>query len=720
MPDASLRASAPAPLNQVLNAFPAPNGLDDKANGIAQFIGTWSNPSSIDSTSVRFDHVMSDKLRLFFRFSDTLSHSTSRNSFSVVLGNPAMSQTTATAARTYTAGASSVLTPRLSNEFRINYTSNDVTGHAEINSFGGNTPVDLLQLTGLGSAAQPGVLLVYGGYTLAIGPTRVSAVQRQWNFVDTASFSSGRHRLKCGVDFRRLSPIATPPNLIQSYLYLSENSVQTNDASVETIAVAPAYPLYKNFSAFAQDEWRLSQRVTLSMGLRWEVNPAPGVTQGLKPYTVEGSDPNTWALAPQGAPLWQTTWFNFAPRLGVAYLLHNSPGRETVLRGGGGLFFDTGQQVGSFGFDGLGFQAFGSQAAPFPSSIATPVITNPPTVPYDATAVPIVFPAHLQLPYTLQWNASIGQALGKSQALTLSYVASHASRLLTEAEVSTPNNPNSGSFLFIEGGLTSDYESLQTQFQRRLASGLTALASYTWSHCIDYGSQNYDLAAERGNCDFDVRHNLSAALSYDVPDAGQNVLAKAVLQHWGIDERVTARTSFPVTLDGNQYFDTRTGQLLNSGLDLVPGLPIYLYGASCTSLLQELQELQVGQECPGGRALNPNAFALPPTDPDTGNPLRQGTAPRNFVRGFGAWQMNVALRREFPIHEGLKLQFRAEAFNVFNHPNFGTINPTFCSGAGCTFGQATSTLATSLGGILSPLYQMGGPRSMQFALKLAF
>lgn len=82
--------------------------------------------------------------------------------------------------------------------------------------------------------------------------------------------------------------------------------------------------------------------------------------------------------------------------------------------------------------------------------------------------------------------------------------------------------------------------------------------------------------------------------------------------------------------------------------------------------------------------------------------------------------MNVALRREFPIHEGLKLQFRAEAFNVFNHPNFGTINPTFCSGAGCTFGQATSTLATSLGGILSPLYQMGGPRSMQFALKLAF
>jgi hypothetical protein len=82
--------------------------------------------------------------------------------------------------------------------------------------------------------------------------------------------------------------------------------------------------------------------------------------------------------------------------------------------------------------------------------------------------------------------------------------------------------------------------------------------------------------------------------------------------------------------------------------------------------------------------------------------------------------MDLAVRRDFPIHERLKLQFRAEAFNVFNHPNFGTINSFFCPpGPFCTFGQATRTLAHSLG-VLGPLYQMGGPRSMQFALKLAF
>jgi hypothetical protein len=81
------------------------------------------------------------------------------------------------------------------------------------------------------------------------------------------------------------------------------------------------------------------------------------------------------------------------------------------------------------------------------------------------------------------------------------------------------------------------------------------------------------------------------------------------------------------------------------------------------------------------------------------------------------------MRRAIPIHERLKLQFRAETFNIFNHPNFGTINANYCSpvsaGPACTFGRATATLNSSLGG-LNPLYQSGGPRSMQFALKLVF
>jgi len=126
-------------------------------------------------------------------------------------------------------------------------------------------------------------------------------------------------------------------------------------------------------------------------------------------------------------------------------------------------------------------------------------------------------------------------------------------------------------------------------------------------------------------------------------------------------------------------------------------MPLYLYGS----------------KYPGGREINPDSFS----------PAAQGQAgdaPRNFARGFGAWQMDLAVRREFPLYERLKLQFRAEAFNVFNHPSFGLINTTYCpAGPACTFGQATATLAQSLG-VLSPLYQTGGPRSLQFALKLMF
>jgi len=422
------------------------------------------------------------------------------------------------------------------------------------------------------------------------------------------------------------------------------------------------------------------------------------------PYTIQGSSPDDWAVAPQGTPLWRLTWFNFAPRLGAAYILHNAPDRETVVRGGGGVFYDTGQQLGSLGFAGPGFSVSSRASGPFPVLPVLPAIANPPVPPYNQL---LGFHAHLQLPYTLQWNASIEQALVKSQALTVSYVGSHAARLLQENEFAPANNPNTGDIILVENRLTSDYGALQIQFLRRLSQGLTALGSYTWSHCHDYGSVNFFLGFQRGNCDFDVRHNLSAAFSYDLPNVGQNRFLRAVVNHWALDDRFTARTAFPVTLYGNNLLQPN-GQFYSGGLNLVAGQPVYLYGNNCTTVLQGLGDLQPGQGCPGGRAINPNAFVAV----DSG----LGDDPRNFARGFGAWQMDLAVRRDFPIHERLKLQLRAEAFNIFNHPNFGSVDGQV---GDPRFGQATGTVANSLG-ILSPLYQTGGPRSMQFALKIIF
>jgi hypothetical protein len=707
VPDAALRAGAPAPLNRALNAFPlpSPNGLDF-GDGIAQFIGSWSNPSSLDSTSVRFDHTINDKLRLFFRLSNTASGSATRQSNST-FSVPSVVENLAYTMRTYTAGISSAFANRVSNELRFNYSSNEATSQWVIGAFGGSTPVDLAQLVGLGPRSNPGVVLCYDG-CFELFQAGAPGAQKQWTFVDTVSASLGRHRFKFGADYRRLAAFTVFSSPTATYNYSDEASVQTNSASVDVNVSAPGYPLYTNFSAFAQDEWKVSDRLSLSLGVRWEVNPPPGVTQGLKPYTyvLQGA-PNTWTLAPQGTPLWQTTWHNFAPRVGAAYILHSAPGRETVVRVGFGNFYDTGQQLGSNGFnEGPGF--FASRCcptAPFPViSGGVPVIVNPPV---GLQGFVYAFDPHLQLPYTLQWNTSMEQELGRSQTITVSYVGSRAHRLLQSQLFSTPTSPNAQYFEVGRNGLASDYDAAQLQFQRRLRRGLTALASYTWSHCIDSGSSNLSSGYQRGNCDFDVRHNLSAAFSYDLPNVGHNGLVYAVLRNWGLDSRFIARTSFPVTLVGNDLLQPN-GQFFHAGLNFVAGQPVYLYGANCSAVLQALHDLSLGQACPGGRAINPSAFV----NVDSGF----GNAPRNFARGFGAWQMNMAARRDLPIGERFNLQFRAEAFNIFNQPNFGRIDPYFGSP---TFGQATATLAGSLG-VLNSLYQMGGSRSMQFALKLVF
>jgi Carboxypeptidase regulatory-like domain/TonB dependent receptor-like, beta-barrel/TonB-dependent Receptor Plug Domain len=721
VPDASLRQSAPTVLQAVLNAFPMPNctaatpTCTNPGNGMAGFIGTWSNPSGLDSTSVRLDHAVNDRLRLFFRFSDTPSNSEARQTGKNGQPTPSTNQILDYTSRTYTLGATSILSSRISNEFRLGYSSNRSTLSGQIGNFGGGKAVDLAALQGLtGNTAYSVVFwMSFDGINSILSQGPQMGEQKQWNLVDTMSMSLGRHQLKFGADYRRSTPVAMPLDPSITYFYSSAASVQANSVDLlNATSQAPAYPLYTNFSAFVQDTWKVAPRLNVSMGLRWEVNPAPGSTKGKSniPFTVEGSSLSTLKLAPQGAPLWNTTWFNFAPRLGAVYLLQNTPGWETVVRGGGGVFFDTGQQLASNGYGGPGFSAtnllFGSASFPLPLAQAAPPIVNPPIPPFNGIGTVVyAYSPHLQLPYTLHWNASIEQALGKSQAITLSYVGSNGRRLLEGLGVdASAFNPNFAQINFTRNALTSDYDALQLEFQHRLGRGLTALASYMWSHSIDYASVNRLTAAVRGNADFDVRHSFSGAFSYDVPSYFQNTLASVIFGHWGLDSRFLARSGFPVAPTGPLFTDPGTGNSENAGLDLVPGVPVYLYGS----------------QYPGGRAININAFAPPPGCLFLfycgGVPTAFGNAPRNFLRGFGAWQMDMAVRREFPIRESLKLQFRAETFNIFNHPNFGTIDTGFFDP---TFGQATATLAQSLG-VLSPIYQNGGPRSMQFALKLMF
>ena len=406
------------------------------------------------------------------------------------------------------------------------------------------------------------------------------------------------------------------------------------------------------------------------------------------------NNPAGLSLAPEGTRFWKTTYYNFAPRLGIAYRAHDESGRETVVRAGGGIFFDSGQQGSTQAFgESVGQAAFGiypGASFPLTSAQLDVQLPNPPSPPYNAYGYS--FPSRLQLPYTLQWNLSLEQALGKSQTLTLSYVGSNGRRLLSQQQITPSTGDFSSDGIVLEtSGTTSSYNALQVKFQRTLSHGLQVLASFNWAHSIDFGSQDLNFAQTRGNSDFDVRSNFNLAATYDLPTTKSNPFISALVGRWSLDARVTARGAFPVILDGNQVF-LPDGTSAYQGLNIVPNVPIYLHV----------------QGIPGNREINPAAFALPTT-----NAL--GDAPRNFVRGFDMNQINLALRRTFPIRDHLNLQFRTEAFNALNHPMFGYIYPYY---GGVQFGQATMTLNENVN--LNPLYQQGGPRSLQAALKLQF
>jgi hypothetical protein len=695
VPDSSMRQQAPSALASILNAFPNQNGTDygDATDpSLAQFIQPYSLPSRIDSTSVRVDHTILPRMTAFFRFADTPSSTSSRNLSTYAVNH--------IDTRTYTLGIDNQFTHSISNEFRLGHSYGHSVGSYSLDAFAGAVPISLASATGVGS--YPDATAFFEIYLAGIGSTYIQTttpenLSRQWNLVDTLNLTSGRHEMKFGVDYRRIaSPIISAESPYAGYIFESAQAIATNSAQLGIlIQQLNATPIFHEFAAFVQDQWRISPRLSLSAGVRWEIDPPLGEAHGHLPYTLLGDlgDPSTVTLAPQGTSLWHTSWYNFAPRLGVAWTVHDSPSFQTVLRSGGGVFFDTENELAVQGFDGVGFQAgeylFNASVPVSPSQLDFAPSAAPP---YTSSAV-YAFPSHLQLPYTLQWNTSIEQALGSKQALTISYVGSNGRRLTGTQEYDLSSaNPNFGSVFYFPNGITSNYQALQAKFQRSITHGIQALASYTWSHSLDFGSNGSELPLTRGNSDFDVRNNLQVGAVWDIP-AYQRRIGTLLLNGWSADLRLLARSGFPVTLGGNQLVDPGTGSIYTSSVDLVPDVPVYLYSSIY----------------PGGRGINKAAFSLPAGD-------GAGNAPRNFVRGFGMTQLNFAMRRTLHLNDDVSLQIRGEAFNILNHPNFGLIDAGLTD---ATFGQATMMLNGSLGTVASQ-YQQGGPRSLQIALKILF
>ncbi len=755
VPDLSARQNATAAMAPYLNAYPLPRGpevLDSQGNrtGAAQFDASFSNPASLDAYSLRIDHKMSQKVNIFGRYNYSPSQLEQRGLF----GSNSLSTVTPIqiTTQTGTLGITWSLTPTAANDFRFNYSSTDASSHDFLDNFGGAVPVSALPFPSPFTVRDAYVqfqifsLGTFTGESLVDGKIS-SNYQRQVNVVDSVSVQKRSHSLKVGVDFRRLSPRFAPPSYLQQPLFLNVSQAETGDQFGSLVQSSrSATLLFRSLGAFAQDTWRIIPRVTLTYGVRWDVEFVPTAISGPNFSAVTGfslRDLSKLTLAPAGTALYNTTYGNVSPRVGVALRLSNSEYWQRVLRSGFGIFYDLAtSEAGNimlpsrYPFGSNRFVAGpplgGTARFPLSDSDAMP----PAFVPPGPSGFPPLsaFDPRLQLPYTLQWNVALEQALGKEQTITASYIGSLGKRLIQTAYIQSPNQ-NFGSAQITTNAARSDYNALQVQFQRRLSHGIQALGSYSWSHSIDTasagslgnGANGLTAAlspnANRSSSDFDIRNAFSLGLTFEVPVPQMNSVGNALLRGWSTENIVQARSAPPVNIYYSGIFGIN-GFQTSVRPDLVPGNPLELNGSRCL----QRPPVGFGTPCPGGKGFNSMAFTAPPMDPNTGTPLRQGNLGRNALLGFGDAQWDFAVRRDFAIHESIKLQFRAELFNVLNHPNFGQPigdlgSPQFVNPQ---FGVSTQTLGQSLaggnlgGGSFNPLYQVGGPRSIQLALKLLF
>jgi len=727
VPDLAARQNALPSLQPYFNAFPFDPKQPDLGGGIAQFNASYSDPATLDAYSLRVDDKVTDKLTLFGRYNYSPSDIQQRGVNGVSLSTVS---TTRMTTQTATIGATWTVNPAITNGLRFNYSRANANSFVDLDNFGGAIPLTSLPFPSPFTSQN-----AYFGLTISSLQAGVLEdgqfarnLQQQINVVDSFSMQKGAHGLKFGVDFRRLSPLHGPQSYAQEPFFTSVPSAENGDLlNAVLFSKRPATFLFRNLGLYAQDTWRIVSRLTMTYGFRWDIDFVPQSIDGPDFPAVTGfnlSDFSNLALAPAGTPPYKTTYGNFAPRVGIAYQLRQSQDLQTVVRGGFGVFYDlASSEAGNvlFGFP-FSQEAF-SVGGTFP---LTPAGAAPPPITPGGDLG--AFDPYLELPYALEWNVALEQELGKEQMVSVSYIGAAGRRLLQTAVIPAPNR-NLGFTELVTNAGKSDYNALQVQFQRRLSHGLQALASYTWSHSIDTGSAgsafgNFantlvpsDIAANRGPSDFDIRNSLSAGVTYELPAPKIDRLANAILSGWSLEDLILARSAPPVDItdllfSGSVPFSS--GVEADVRPDLIPGVPVYLSGS----------------QFPGGMAFNPSAFTDPPFDPSTFVPLRQGNVPRNFLRAFGATQWDFSVHREFPVRGSLNLQFRAEMFNVLNHPNFGPpsggfLNPAFGFGT-AGFGLSTQLLNQSLSGgnvgagAFSPLYQIGGPRSIQFALKIQF
>ena len=671
VPSLSARAAVPAELRSFFDVFPVPNGAS-RADGFAEFTSSFANPARHDAGSFNLDHVLTSNTTLGGRYSFADSSAALRGAggFSLNTTNQIRSRS-----QTITGSLDHILTSTTIFELRANYSRLRVNGSYLLDQFGGARPADLFP------ASSFTFDLNSRNAAWMVGDEQ-SNLQRQFNVVGSSTIINGNHSFKFGGDYRRLSPRLRLRTSEESTLFDGVTQALTGVASRANRLsfVGSQNPVFQSLSLFAQDKWERSSRLTLTYGLRWELAPPPS-TNDLQPFAVDQvNHPTTLKLAAPGSSLWKTTFLNFAPRAGVAYQLSDASGRELVLRGGVGILYDLGQDRSGDIF---------ANSIPFVSgSSALPLLA------YDP---------HLKLPYVINWNVTLQRNLGSLQTLSATYLGSSGKRLLHTATL-LDQNPDFSFLRLTTNRGNSDYRALQIKFERQPRQRLAALVSYTLAQSFDNVTEDsarraiiasLNPEADRGPSDFDIRHQLTGFLNYDLPSPVSKGLGNKLLRNWAVDSIFNVRSAKPLNV---VYMVPTSFGMAYLRPDVVDGASLYVPDSAVA----------------GGRRINEAAFLVP-------SGLQQGNLSRNSLRGFALYQVDLSLRRKFSFSEQLALRVQADAFNVFNIANFEDPlgNDLVAGSQTLAFGQSTAMRGRSLssGGFPS-FYSFGGARTMRFSLKL--
>jgi hypothetical protein len=355
----------------------------------------------------------------------------------------------------------------------------------------------------------------------------------------------------------------------------------------------------------------------------------------------------------------------------------------------------------------LNFDPTAFSTAPPPNTSPSPVFT-PAAPPFD-----IFFtPRNFVTPYVQNWNLNLQQELSKEIALQVGYVGSKGTKLVRLRDANQPDvngnrpNQNYGYMDEFSNRSSSVYHALQATLRTRSWHGVTGFTGYTWSKSIDDASDGIDfvatvalpqdsnnLRAERGPSSFDTRHRFTAAFNYEVPHLfGPKRLAEG----WQLNTIITAQSGRPIPLvsandtSGNSF---PTPSNSHQRPNLVPGQPIINSN---------------WESSPDGIGyLNGSAFAQPAVG-------TFGTLGRNAIYGPHFWNVDFSLAKSTRFYERVTLQFRAELFNIFNHPNFALPGFSISPGSNDLITQTPDQAQTNpgLGG--------GGPRVIQLGLKVIF